>query len=56
MIDIFFIQFYIKKMYNKTLEEYFGVTSAVASTWRKKSFPKNRLNEFIINEKSKVYF
>jgi hypothetical protein len=39
-------------MYNKTLEEYFGVTSAVASTWRKKSFPKNRLNEFIINEKS----
>jgi hypothetical protein len=52
MIDIEFIQFYIKKRYYKSIEEYFGVTSAVASAWRRKSFPKNRLNEFIVNEKS----
>ena len=51
-MDIEFIQFYIKKRYNKTLEEYFDITSAVASAWRRKSFPKKRLNEFMVNEKS----
>lgn len=52
MIDIDFIQFYLKKRYRQTLEEYFSVTSAVASAWRRKSFPENRLNQFMVKEQS----
>jgi hypothetical protein len=32
MIDITFIEFYIKKKYSQKLEEYFDVTKSIAST------------------------
>ena len=51
-MDIQFIQFYIKKMHSQNLEEYFNITSAVASHYRRKSIPESRINEFIIREKS----
>ena len=51
-MDINFMQFYIKKMYSKSLEEYFNITSAVASHYRRKSIPESRINEFMIREKS----
>ena len=50
MIDIDFIEFYIKKMYFKKLEEYFEVNKSVASNWRNNSFPERRLKEFLYRE------
>lgn len=52
MIDIDFIEFYIKKMYSKKLEEYFEVNKSVASNWRNNSFPDRRLKEFLYREGS----
>lgn len=40
MIDIYFIEFYINRVYNKKLEEYFGVVSSVTSGWRHGKFPE----------------
>lgn len=51
-MDIHFIQFYIKKRYSQSIEEYFNVTSAVASYWRTKKMPVNRINEFMVRENS----
>lgn len=51
-IDILFIEFYIKKMYNKKLEEYFEVTKSIASKWRNINFPERRLKEFSYREGS----
>jgi len=34
MIDIDFIEFYVKKKYSQKLDEYFNVTKSVASKWR----------------------
>jgi hypothetical protein len=50
MIDIDFIEFYIKKMHLKKLEDYFEVNKSVASNWRKNSFPERRLKEFLYRE------
>lgn len=50
MIDILFIEFYIKKKYSQKLEEYFDVTKSIASIWRKSSFPDRRLKEFQYRE------
>ena len=50
MIDIYFIEFYIFKKFDKKFEDYFGVTKAVSSKWRKKSFPERRLKEFLYRE------
>jgi hypothetical protein len=50
MIDIEFIEFYIKKKYNIKLEEYFNVNKSVASKWRNISFPQKRLHEFTHRE------
>jgi len=50
-MDIHFIQFYIKKYHSQTLEDYFNVTPAVTSTWRRKNFPEIRKNEFLVREK-----
>ena len=52
MIDIYFIEFYIFKKYNQKLEEYFEVTKAVSSRWRKNNFPDRRLKEFLYREGS----
>ena len=50
MIDIYFIEFYISKKNGEKLEDYFEVTKAVASKWRKHSFPERRLKEFLYRE------
>lgn len=52
MIDIDFIEFYIKKKYSKKLEEYFEVNKSIASRWRNSSFPDRRLKEFSYREGS----
>lgn len=51
-IDIDFIQLYIKKMYNKKIDEYFDISKPVLSIWRKKGMPTKRLSEFIVREES----
>jgi hypothetical protein len=50
MIDVFFIEFFIMRMYNQKLEEYYKVTKAVASAWRLKKFPDRRYDEFTWRE------
>jgi len=50
MIDIDFIEFYIKKRYSQKLEVYFDITKSVASKWRNISFPDRRLKEFSYRE------
>jgi len=55
-MDILFIEFYIKKIYNKSLKEYFNVSSPVVSRWRKKSLPGNRLKEFFQKEETIDYY
>jgi hypothetical protein len=49
-IDVYFIEFYLKKKYNQKLEEYFSVTKSVSSAWRNTSFPEKRLHEFVFRE------
>lgn len=50
MLDIDFIEFYIKKKYGIKVEEYFGVNKSVASKWRNIKFPDKRLHEFSYRE------
>lgn len=50
MIDIHFIQFYIRKKYSQSLEQYFNISKPIASTWRNKHFPGSRLKEFLEKE------
>ena len=49
-IDIYFIEFFIKKKYGKTIDDYFEVTRPVASNWRNNKFPDRRLKEFFYRE------
>lgn len=49
-IDVYFIEFYIKKKYKQKLEDYFGVTKSVSSAWRNEHFPEKRLHEFVYRE------
>lgn len=52
-IDFLFIQLYIKKMYGKKVEDYFGTTRQSVSEWRiKNEIPSNRLLKFYENEKT----
>jgi hypothetical protein len=51
-LDVYFIEFYVKKKYNQKLEEYYNVNKSVSSKWRNYSFPERRLNEFIWREGS----
>ena len=50
-MDIDFIQFYIKKRYNQSLNKYFNVSKPVVSIWKNKKFPTSRQDEFIRKEK-----
>ena len=50
MLDIYFIEFYIKCKYLQKLEEYFDVNKSVSSKWRNESFPERRLKEFFYRE------
>ena len=54
MIDIDFIEFYIKKKYSQKLEVYFDITKSVASKWRNISFPDRRLKEFLYDPSKKT--
>jgi len=50
MIDVYFIEFYISRRYNKRLEEYYEVNKSIASGWRNNKFPDRRLKEFLYRE------
>jgi hypothetical protein len=52
MIDIEFIEFFIKKKYSQSIDNYFDVSRPVLSVWRKKGIPQGRLDEFMRREKS----
>jgi hypothetical protein len=52
MIDIYFIEFYLKKKYQQNVDTYFEVSRPVLSVWRKKGLPAQRLKEFLEREKS----
>lgn len=52
MIDVYFIEFYIFKKHNQKLEDYYEVTKAVSSRWRKHNFPERRLKEFLYREET----
>jgi hypothetical protein len=49
-IDVFFIEFYLRKKYSQKLEEYFKVNKSVSSKWRLTNFPESRLHEFVFRE------
>lgn len=49
-IDIDFVEFYIRKKYSKSIEEYFEVNKTSASKWRNFSFPDRRIKEFKYRE------
>lgn len=51
-IDIDFIEFYIKKINNQNMSDYFDISRPVLSVWRKKGLPQGRLDEFMRREKS----
>jgi hypothetical protein len=51
-IDIDFIEFYIKKKYNKNMSLYFDISRPVLSVWRKRGLPQGRMDEFMRREKS----
>jgi len=50
MIDVYFIEFYISRRYNKRIEEYYEVNKSIASGWRNNKFPDRRLKEFLYRE------
>ncbi len=50
MIDIYLIEFYIDRKYNKKLEEYFDVNKSISSGWRNNKFPERRMKEFEYRE------
>jgi hypothetical protein len=52
MIDIYFIEFYLKKKYQQNVDTYFEVSRPVLSVWRKKGLPQGRIDEFLRREKS----
>jgi hypothetical protein len=52
MIDFKFIEFYVRGIYDKSVEEYYHVKRPTVSNWRKRGLPKKYLNIFTDNEKS----
>lgn len=55
-MDFDFVEFYIKKVYKKKVEDYFGVVKSVVSGWRHGKFPQTRLYEFCYREKTDNIF
>jgi len=50
-MDFLFLQFYIKKKYNQSVDEYFSVGKQSVSDWRRSSkIPPQRLLEFLEKE------
>jgi hypothetical protein len=57
VIDLNFIKFYVESFHKKTLESYYNIDKSAISNWKKRRFPKKRLNEFILREGSdNIYF
>jgi hypothetical protein len=56
MIDLKFIEFYIRYLYNKSVEEYYHVKRPTVSNWRKRGIPKKYIEIFIDTEKSSDIF
>lgn len=53
MIDFLFIELYIKKKYNKKVEQYFNIGKMSVSGWRSSNVvPPKRLIEFYQKENS----
>lgn len=52
-MDFLFMQFFVKKKYDKSLEEYFNLNKASISYWRSSNeIPEKRLLQFQIKEGS----
>ena len=52
MIDLRFIEFYVRGVYDKSDEEYYHVKRPTVSNWRKRGIPKKYVSIFIDTEKS----
>lgn len=52
MIDLKFIEFYVRSIYDKSLEEYYHVKRPAVSNWRKRGVPSKYILIFIDNEKT----
>ena len=52
MIDLKFIEFYIRSLYDKSIEQYFHVQKSTVSNWRKRGMPNRYILTFIDLEKS----
>lgn len=52
MIDIKFIKFYIRILYDESLEDYFHVQKSTVSTWKKRGTPIKYIKMFSQREKS----
>lgn len=52
-MDFLFLEFYLKKKYNKKPEEYFKTTRQSVSLWRRDNIiPEKRLLQFQVEEGS----
>ncbi len=56
MIDLKFIEFYVRSQYDKSIEEYFHVERSTVSNWRKRDTPKRYILTFIDREGSDNIF
>jgi hypothetical protein len=55
MIDFLFIQLYIKKKYNKKVEDYFSIGKQSVSDWRtNNTIPPKRLLETLFEKIYKI--
>ena len=52
MIDLKFIEFYIRSLYDKSIEQYFHVQKSTVSNWRKRGMPNRYILTFIDLENS----
>lgn len=52
MIDLKFIEFFIRSMYDKSIEQYFHVNKSTVSNWRKRGIPNRYILTFTDIEKS----
>jgi len=52
-MDFLFLQFYIKKKYEQSVEEYFSINKVSVSNWRTSNhIPSQRILEFLEKEGS----
>lgn len=52
-MDFLFLEFYLKKKYNKKVEEYFKINKVSVSYWRSSNeIPEKRLLQFRVEEGS----